>query len=424
MSTIKFPITVRRGNVRVKVYLTPTHGCDAYTVAYYFGGKRQRRTFADLDLAKQEAEIVATRVSAGELDVLSLTSDDRTAYVRSMALLKPTGTPLEMAVMQFTEAAKILNGASLVEAARFYAKHHSSQIVARRVPEVVAELLKAKEADGLSAIYLKDLGTRLNRFAESFQTPISMILAAEVQDYIRGLKFGPRSKNNTRKAVKILFNFAQARGYLPKGVTEADDLPLAKEPPQAIGIFRPEEMAKLLENASPDLLPFLAIGAFAGLRHAEILRLDWSEVDLAGGHIEVKAAKAKTASRRLVPISENLRQWLAPVHQGSGRVITASDASLTTKLSALAESDQVKTPWQHNGLRHSFISYRVAKVQNVSQVALEAGNSPQIIFSNYRELVKPADAEKWFAIMPQTPANVIPVPMQAAPAAESAVATA
>jgi hypothetical protein len=51
-------------------------------------------------------------------------------------------------------------------------------------------------------------------------------------------------------------------------------------------------------------------------------------------------------------------------------------------------------------MRHSFISYRVAQVQNVAQVAMEAGNSPRMVFSNYRELVRPADAEKWFGITP------------------------
>jgi integrase len=34
------------------------------------------------------------------------------------------------------------------------------------------------------------------------------------------------------------------------------------------------------------------VGAFTGLRDAEIKRLDWSEVDLARRHIEVTAAKA------------------------------------------------------------------------------------------------------------------------------------
>jgi hypothetical protein len=42
-------------------------------------------------------------------------------------------------------------------------------------------------------------------------------------------------------------------------------------------------------------------------------------------------------------------------------------------------------------LRRSFISYRLAAIQNTAQVALEAGNSPQMIFRHYRELVLPTD---------------------------------
>lgn len=405
MSKIKFPITVKRGNVRVKIYSTPTNGCDSYTVAYYFAGKRQRRTFADLALAKQEAELAATKISAGELDVLQLTSADRTAYVRAMEMLKALGTPLELAVMQFVEAAKLLEGASLVEAVKFYLKHHSAKVPRKAVKEVVAELLEAKRADGLSEVYITDLTSRLKRFATAFECPIQMVLSAEIQDYLRGLKLSGRSKNNTRKAVSVLFSYAQSRGYLPKGMTEADDLPLAKENHGPVGIFTPTEMASLLEKAEPDLVPYLAIGAFAGLRAAEILRLDWQEVDLEGGHIEVKARKAKTASRRLVPVPENLKRWLTLHHQGEGKVVRLQ--SVSHLLSALAKESEVT--WKHNALRHSCISYRVAQIQNVAQVALEAGNSPQIIFSNYREVVKPTAAVKWFSIEPGTPENVVAV---------------
>jgi hypothetical protein len=56
----------------------------------------------------------------------------------------------------------------------------------------------------------------------------------------------------------------------------------------------------------------------------------------------------------------------------------------------------------------------VPQTQNVAQTALEAGNSPKIIFSNYRELVKPADAVKWFGIEPEVPTNVIQAPMASA----------
>ena len=44
----------------------------------------------------------------------------------------------------------------------------------------------------------------------------------------------------------------------------------------------------------------------------------------------------------------------------------------------------------------------MAVVKDVPQVALEAGNSPQMIFNNYRELVTPQDAKEWFAIRPET----------------------
>ena len=58
--------------------------------------------------------------------------------------------------------------------------------------------------------------------------------------------------------------------------------------------------------------------------------------------------------------------------------------------------------WKHNALRHLFISYRVADIQNIPQVAMEAGNSPQMILKHYRELVRPKGAKEWFAIMPKT----------------------
>ena len=57
--------------------------------------------------------------------------------------------------------------------------------------------------------------------------------------------------------------------------------------------------------------------------------------------------------------------------------------------------------WKHNALRDSDNSYRQAAAPNTAQVALEAGNSPEMIFGHYRELVRGLDAEKWFGITPE-----------------------
>jgi integrase len=195
-----------------------------------------------------------------------------------------------------------------------------------------------------------------------------------------------------------------------------DSVPMAKVQHGEIEIFRPGELANLLSAADSSLIPFLTIGAFAGLRHAELQRLDWSDVRLDDGFIEVKASKAKTASRRLVPIQDNLKRWLTPLRKSSGAI--CDYANMSKQLLWLSEAVDKKLKetdatvgfvWKHNALRHSFISYRVAQTQNVAQVALEAGNSPRVVFSNYRELVRPADAAKWFGIAPDGEEKVIPM---------------
>ena len=182
-----------------------------------------------------------------------------------------------------------------------------------------------------------------------------------------------------------------------------------------------KEIARLLSVASPEFLPSLALGAFAGLRSAEIERLEWSDIDLPGRVIVVGASKAKTASRRVVPVSDNLAAWLAPYAGREGKVWTGThenfyDAQQLAAAATEAKADTEKgtkgekpVKWKSNALRHSYASYRFAQCGDAGRVAGELGNSAVVVHKHYRELVKPADAEKWFAVKPEVPANVTPI---------------
>jgi hypothetical protein len=128
---------------------------------------------------------------------------------------------------------------------------------------------------------------------------------------------------------------------------------------------------------------------------------------------------AKCEERRLVPIPDNLAQWLQPHCKTSGPV--CSYTNLANVYAHLAK--RAKLEWKRNGLRHSFISYRTALTKNVPQVAFEAGNSPQMIQRHYLKIVTESVAKQWFAIMPKQPLNVIPA-VQPAEAATPALAQA
>jgi integrase len=180
-----------------------------------------------------------------------------------------------------------------------------------------------------------------------------------------------------------------------------------KEKKAPVEILTPKEMTALLEHATPEIARCFALGAFAGLRSEEILRLEWSDVKRRPGYIEIAADKAKTAARRLVPIADNLTRWLIHGNSADGLVWPYTKTKFfKTRLRVALKA---KVEWKSNALRHSFISYRLAEIQDVNRVALEAGTSPQMIFRHYRELATPEQARTWFSIVPVAATNIVPI---------------
>ena len=133
MKKITFPLEVKRGSVSVKIYRTPSNGCDSYTLAYYQDGVRKRPTFPSFQAANDEAEVVATRLGNADADILTLTSADRAAYLRARQLLDAVGAHIENTAAQFVQAKQLLGEVPLLQAAEYYVKCHPSRIAPRPV---------------------------------------------------------------------------------------------------------------------------------------------------------------------------------------------------------------------------------------------------------------------------------------------------
>jgi integrase len=174
------------------------------------------------------------------------------------------------------------------------------------------------------------------------------------------------------------------------------------------GILTVTQAARLLESATPDILPYIAIGLFAGLRRAELERLDWSEIDFAEGHIEVTAEKSKSKiANRFIPIQPNLREWLFPFRKVRGNVTPRGNFRQLFDQARVAAGI---TAWPDNALRHSFASYHVANFKDAKSLALEMGHTDSgMLYNHYRALVRPKEAERYWNIRPTPVSKVVPM---------------
>ncbi len=393
------PLTVTQGNVTLKIYEVNRGRRTIFSVAHKEDGKRQMKQFSDIESALKWATARAKAIDRGKPISITLSQDEGLIYQRAKRMLAGRGKPLDELVREYLDATKILGEDIKLEvAANFYAERRL-RLTQRTVPEVVDELLTSRGHK--SETHQKDLKGRLGRFARDVSSYIANISQRDLTEWLQKLRLSPRSHDNFRQVLVLLFRFAQKQGYLPEGRTEAEKTEAIGDNGEGeIGVFTPDEMSRMLNSAGEDVLPYLILGGFAGVRTAEILRLDWQEINFQTGHIEIKKKKAKTKGRRLIPIQPNLAAWLLKSAKASGPVTRLARPEKSAGEVVAAHCDPI-IPWKRNGLRHSFCTYRMAVLQNEHQVSAEMGNSPAMVFANYRALATHEQGEEWFNILPQ-----------------------
>lgn len=300
-------------------------------------------------------------------------------------------------------------GWTVQKAIRFAIDHLKAQESGIKISDAIKALLAQKKAEGTSDVYRKDLKNRLTRLSDAMpDRGISSITTEDLDGFLNDLVVAPGTKNTFRRDIRTLWSFAEKRNWAHARVARATGKArVAQSDPE---ILTPDQAMNLLSCSSDDVRAFHALGLFAGLRVSEIHRLDWSAIDLNGGWITVSAAKSKTRSRRLVPVLPALKAWLKPVAKASGPIIgedfrkrqeaARNKAGFTPEIEGTGLRKRKLIPWPANGLRHSFVSYRLAETCDAAKTALESGHSQDVLHAHYKELVRPDAAKKFFSLRP------------------------
>jgi len=317
---------------------------------------------------------------------------------------------------------------------------------AKPLEDAVKDFIASKAS--LSEVYRRDLRLVLDAFkaAAPASATTASIVTADVNKFLVGLH--PVTANNRRRVVAVFFGWCVKNSLRADNPAERADV--AKVIPGTPGILTPEQLAALLTAADDRILAATVLGAFVGLRQAEIKRLDWHDIDLSEGVVTLAAGIAKTNSRRAVRLPVAAIAWLAPVAKKHGPVLkvgpearaawdlarmAAGFGPFNTRLLSVRQANtklskqQKKTmrPWPENALRHSAITYRMAlsaeaasvafnvakeaatTITGIESVAYASGNSPKVIRANYDALGKPSAAAAWFSVQPDQAANVVPM---------------
>ncbi|HEV3100513.1 MAG TPA: tyrosine-type recombinase/integrase [Candidatus Udaeobacter sp.] len=310
----------------------------------------------------------------------------------------------------FHECRKALEplGKTLRDATEFFVGHlKATQRCNLTIQQFKDEYLSAKQSlragNELSKAHIRDLQTRLSKFCSVFgELKLAEIGFVEIEKWL--LNFTNGNRRNHYTVISSMFNEAVRLEYIDKSPMAKIEKP--KKSSKTPEIFTVDELTSLLETAQkiePDILPMVAICAFSGVRsEGEISRLEWSMVDLKRGHIDLPATVTKAGKRRVVPIQPNLMAWLQPYAGRTGAVLPKG---ARYKREAVCEESGVT--WKQNALRHSFASYRLEQTKDAPLVAFELGHpSPALLYSTYREVVRPADAERYWEIAPSPDADI------------------
>ena len=396
---------IQRNGITVRIRRTEKNGFARFVVDYRVLGQRKLVWRSSLADARAAANDAIDKITAGQAEVLNLKSADAHAYTRARAALDGSegetkiDLQIDEAVRIAADCLRLLGGRAIPqEVCRDWLQRHAVELPKITVAAAVEDLKKLEKADGQSSDRMKQFNAQLVPFAVALNQEVHTITPKLVADYLGAMAFKERTKANHRDTIGYFNRWLILRGYLPKGTDWLEGVKeYSKQKLGEIEVLSADEMRRLIEAADERILPLIVIGGFAGLRHEEIKRLDWQDIDLDEGFIEVKAANAKTGTRRAVPMKDNLKAFLAPLAKKSGKVVTVEN---TTKQLLKAENT-TGDEWKRNALRHTYISARLAECGDEARVAYEAGNSPQVIRSNYDARIRPKAAAEWFSIQPK-----------------------
>ncbi|MFA6546526.1 MAG: site-specific integrase, partial [Limisphaerales bacterium] len=209
----------------------------------------------------------------------------------------------------------MLDGKPLCEAVSFFLANYREPVIKKSLDDAFAEFLDDKRKANKREDTLRSLKTKVGFLVSRHgRMNVGDIGVGLVSETIERPGTGPVTRNGVRRALSSFFAWAKVKTYCAANPCEAiSPVEVDDEDPVILPLA---DVCKLLEAAASYkdgvVLPYTAIALFAAVRPTELSKLTWADIDLEAKTITLGARIAKLRAKRIVEMSDNLVEWLAP----------------------------------------------------------------------------------------------------------------
>ena len=233
----------------------------------------------------------------------------------------------------------------------------------------------------------------------------------EIRSFLDTAKTSDSLEHKLYKVGSLIFTYGrEQRALVLNPFDEIDRPKVAYTVPEILERAQFKRLLETAEEEVPELIPFLAMAGFAGVRRSELVReyaedqvLKWEDVDwrkhlITVRHEVAKQTPRKMGNRRFIPMEAALVHWLGPYRKKEGLLIPMVDSAVRRRMKKLRLVSKVNPPT--NALRHSFASYWLARSskEGLGELSKRMGNSEAVCKRHYLETLTRAEGVAWFKI--------------------------
>lgn len=335
-------------------------------------------------------------------------------------------TPADVAELALMKEKLAVWQVSLTDVVGYYETHAVTAREPVDVPDLVKRYLRSREELDRSEGHLKRLKASLKAMGRYMPgVAADLVTSDEVRKWLLAGGWEPTTRNNYLGDVRAMFAWAKGEGYVQRN--PCDKMPDWGTADGEIHSLTAEDAEMLLHRAqgNGELMTYVVLTLFCGIRPEEVQVLPGSKINLVEGTAVVMGVTAKTRKRRVVDLTANAVAWLETVTIPEGEICGADwekrwrffrrslgwacgdddrgKGSRTQRWKAMvAQVPITRGEWPKDALRHTYASMHYAQHQNEHMLKAQMGHweKAETLMRHYRAVMTRKQAAQFWSLRP------------------------